>query len=154
MFDFIEQQPNGFTHKRRTPSALHGERTVVYAAVVDVAEEVVPAMDAQTHSALAPALYNEPLFPAVGCTRSVISAHAAGGGPALTDSVPKLGAMVSRLALRLWAGEDSNPRLTDYEDGRRGSAHPPAALDGGVRVAQVLLETLSSGDVSRDGLER
>lgn len=77
LFDFIKQQRNGFTHERRTPSELHGERAILYGAVDDVAQEIVPAMDAQTHYALAPAFYNEVLVRAVAWTRSIIREHAA-----------------------------------------------------------------------------
>lgn len=72
LFDFIKQQRNGFTHERRTPSELHGERGIVYAAEGEAPEQVAPAMDAQTHYALAPAFYNEVLLRAVGLTRALI----------------------------------------------------------------------------------
>jgi hypothetical protein len=65
---------NGFTHERRTPSELHGERGIVYGALDGTDEEFAPAMDASTHYALAPAFYNEVLIRAVEHTRTVIIA--------------------------------------------------------------------------------
>ncbi|MGH2824443.1 MAG: hypothetical protein ACRDLY_15795 [Thermoleophilaceae bacterium] len=76
LFDFIKQERNGFTHERRCPSELHGERAIVYGSQGQAPEEVVPAMDAQAHLALAPAFYNEVLVPAIRLTRAVIVASA------------------------------------------------------------------------------
>lgn len=72
LFDFIKQERNGFTHQRRRPSELHGERAIIYRGTGDKPEEIVPAMDAQTHYALAPAFYNEVLRPAVELTRKIV----------------------------------------------------------------------------------
>jgi hypothetical protein len=72
LFDFIKQQRNGFTHQRRTPSELHGERAIVYAADDGADEEVAPTMDAQTHYTLAPAFYNEVVLTAIELTRAII----------------------------------------------------------------------------------
>jgi hypothetical protein len=74
LFDFTKQLRNGFTHERRTPSELHGERGIVYGALDGTDEEFAPAMDASTHYALAPAFYNEVLIRAVEHTRTVIIA--------------------------------------------------------------------------------
>jgi hypothetical protein len=76
-FDFIKQERNGFTHERRRPSELHGERAVVYGSEGPGPQEVVPALDAGNHYALAPAFYNEILRPAIEASRTVlvVSAH-------------------------------------------------------------------------------
>jgi hypothetical protein len=73
LFDFVKQERNGFTHERRRPSELHGERAIVYRGTGDEPEEIVPVMDAQTHYALAPAFYNEVLRPAVELTRTIVA---------------------------------------------------------------------------------
>jgi hypothetical protein len=72
LFDFIKQERNGFTHERRRPSVLHGERAILYGSNGPGPEELVPAMDPDTHYALAPAFYNEVLGPAIESTRSVL----------------------------------------------------------------------------------
>lgn len=73
LFDFIKQERNGFTHDRRRPSELHGERSTVYGSQGETPEEIVPAMDASTHYSFAPAFYNEVLCPAVRLSGAVIT---------------------------------------------------------------------------------
>jgi hypothetical protein len=46
----------------------------VYGSEGDGPEEIVPAMDAQTHYSLAPAFYNEVLRPALELTRKLVIA--------------------------------------------------------------------------------
>jgi hypothetical protein len=77
-FDFIKQERNGFTHERRRPSELHGERAVVYGSDGPGPEEVVPALDAGSHYALAPAFYNEILSPVIEASRTVLVVSAGG----------------------------------------------------------------------------
>lgn len=90
-FDFIKQERNGFTHERRRPCELHGERAVVYGSEGPGSEEVVAALDAGGHYALAPAFYNEILRPAIEASRTVVVVSAGGrqqeGGEAPADSV-------------------------------------------------------------------
>jgi hypothetical protein len=85
LFEFIKQERNGFTHERRSPSELHGERAVVYSED-NGPEQVVPAMEAETHYTLAPAFYNEILRPAIELTRTVVVASAASGSAAVHES--------------------------------------------------------------------
>jgi hypothetical protein len=79
-FEFIRQERNGFTHERRRPSELHGETAIVLGAVDDGPQQTVPAMDPQSHYALAAAFYNEILIPALSLSRSVITTTAKGSG--------------------------------------------------------------------------
>jgi hypothetical protein len=72
LFDFVKQERNGFTHERRSPSELHGEKAIVYGTDGPGEEEVVGALDAETHYLLAPAFYNEVLVKALDGGRSVI----------------------------------------------------------------------------------
>jgi hypothetical protein len=74
LYQFVKQERNGFTHERRRPSELHGERAMVYGPTMQ--EEVVPGMDAQTHYALAPGFYNVVLLPAIRLTRGAIISSA------------------------------------------------------------------------------
>jgi hypothetical protein len=78
LFEFVKQERNGFTHERRSPSELHGERDVVYGSQEDTTEKTVGAMDAATHYALAPAYYNEVLLSAIDLTRKVLVTSATG----------------------------------------------------------------------------
>jgi hypothetical protein len=80
LFEFIKQERNGFTHERRTPSELHGERAVVYGSEGGGNEQVVPVMDAETHYLLAPAFYNELLWPAIELTRALVVTSATPNG--------------------------------------------------------------------------
>jgi hypothetical protein len=68
-FAFVKEERNGFTHHRRRPSELYGEKAIVYGSLSDGPEELVPAMDTSTHYAIAPAFYNEVLLPAIEATR-------------------------------------------------------------------------------------
>jgi hypothetical protein len=79
LFDFVRQERNGFTHARRRPSELHGERATVYGTQGDGPEHIEPVMDAQTHYAMAPAFYNEVLVPAIELTRALVVASATVG---------------------------------------------------------------------------
>jgi hypothetical protein len=66
---FVKEERNGFTHHRRRPTELHGEKGIVYGSSSEGPEALVPAMDAGTHYAIAPAFYNELLLPAIEATR-------------------------------------------------------------------------------------
>lgn len=63
LYQFVKQERNGFTHERRRPSELHGERRMAYGPMGE--EVLVQGMDAQTHYAMAPAFYNLVLLPAI-----------------------------------------------------------------------------------------
>ena len=66
----VRYERNGFTHERRRPSELHGERAMAYGPMGE--EVLVHGMDAQTHYAMAPAFYNVVLLPAIRLTRDAI----------------------------------------------------------------------------------
>jgi hypothetical protein len=74
LLEFMRQERNGFTHERRRPSELHGERAMVYGSTRDGPQDLVGVMNAQTHYALAPAFYNEVLVPAIEGSGDVIVA--------------------------------------------------------------------------------
>jgi hypothetical protein len=76
LFEFVRQERNGFTHERRRPSELHGERAIVYGSQGSGPEETVFPLDAASHYALAPAFYNEVLCKALAMTRELISESA------------------------------------------------------------------------------
>jgi hypothetical protein len=72
LFKFAKEERNGFTHHRRRPSELHGEKAVVYGSLSGGAEEIVEPIDARSHYAIAAAFYNEVLLPAIEATRLTV----------------------------------------------------------------------------------
>ena len=70
---FVKEERNDFTHHRRRPSELHGERDIVYGSLSDGPEELVRAMDAGTHYAIAAGFYNEVLLPAIEAARLTLA---------------------------------------------------------------------------------
>jgi hypothetical protein len=76
LFDFVKELRNGFTHERRRPSELHGERPIAYGSRGPGEEEIVGVLGAEDHYLLAPAFYNEVMVKTLDATRLVITASA------------------------------------------------------------------------------
>jgi hypothetical protein len=74
LFEFIKDERNGLTHRRRSPA----EPPIVYGFTGPGEEETVGVIDAQSHYAFLPAFYNHVFRRALGWTRSVIAAAAEG----------------------------------------------------------------------------